>query len=102
MAKVNLQVLRSDHSLHLNCVPPFWAIAYERDGVLSSSPGQAAITVYCIEHERVETFGHCYTGLLMRLACGFLSLDDWVLVMSRWGDPVNEKDLICHDLNGKL
>jgi hypothetical protein len=87
MSDVNPQILHKDHYFQQNCIPPFWQRSFEA-GSLNGASGDAALTGYCFEHDRIEKYSTTKTQLVMQLAGNYFSHEDWVVVLSRMRDPV--------------
>jgi hypothetical protein len=87
---VNPHILHRDHYLQQNCLPIFWSFKFgpDTDGNVGF---EAHYRFFCREHDRFETTRTGTHQLLMILACGFLSLSDWVEICSIMNDPVEDR-----------
>lgn len=103
--EANPHVLQEDHYLRHNCIGHVWMDGYEKKKSSSANQSYGTIHTYCDEHSRMEPARSIYTQILMQLAFGLFSFEEWVLICAHMWDSMKKGDkaarLAGHDYNGK-
>jgi hypothetical protein len=81
--------MHSDHYLQQNYMLIFWCYKFETDRSIGTCP-EVIYRFFCRKHDRFETTRTGTYQLLILLACGFLSLSDWVEICASMNDPVKD------------
>jgi hypothetical protein len=53
---------------------------------------RTSLQAFCYEHNRIETTSSCKFQLMMQLAYGLLSYEDWIIICSHEWDPVADSN----------
>jgi hypothetical protein len=86
ISDVNPQVLHPDH-LQKSCMSGFWARGFESEPA-SGVRMKSCVEAYCRDHECIEVARDLCPQLMMQLARGFFTYDDWDYVCSRTEDTI--------------